>query len=85
MIVFSRTVRNAIKIAEEIPESKLDFAAAPGARTVRQLLTHIAFSDSFSSIHREKRTNFEGVNFPAFMAQMQAEEAKPRTIKINNK
>lgn len=75
-----RTVReNTIKIAEEIPESKYDFAAAAGIRTIRQLLTHIALSDSFSSIHKEKRTNFDGVNFPAFVAQMQAEEAKPRT------
>jgi uncharacterized damage-inducible protein DinB len=75
-----RTVReNTIAIAEEIPESKLDFAAAPGVRTVRQMLTHIAFSDSFSSIHKEKRTNFDGVNFAAFGAAMQAEEAKPRT------
>ena len=75
-----RTVReNTIKIAEEIPESKLDFVAAPGVRNVRQMLTHIAFSDSFSSVHKEKRTSFDGVNFPAFVAQMQAEEAKPRT------
>jgi uncharacterized damage-inducible protein DinB len=75
-----RTVReNTIKIAEEIPESKYDFSAAPGVRTVRQLLTHVALSDSLSSIHKEKRTNFEGVNFPAFVAQLQAEEAKPRT------
>ena len=75
-----RTVRdNTVKIAEEIPESGYDFAAAPGIRTVRQLLTHIALSDSFSSLHKEKRTNFDGINFPAFLAQMQAEEAKPRT------
>jgi uncharacterized damage-inducible protein DinB len=75
-----RTVReNTIKIAEEIPESKLDFAPAPGVRTVRQLLTHIALSDSFSSVHRDKRTNYDGFNFPAMVGQMQAEEAKPRT------
>ena len=75
-----RTVRdNTLKIAEEIPESGYDFAAAPGIRTVRQLLTHIALSDSFSSVHKEKRTNFDGVNFPALVAQMQAEEAKQRT------
>ena len=75
-----RTVReNTIKVAEDIPESKLDFTPAPGVRTVRQMLTHIALSDSFSSVHKEKRTSFEGVNFPAFVAQMQAEEAKPRT------
>ena len=75
-----RTVRaNTVKIAEEIPESKLDFAPAPGTRTVRQLLTHIALSDSFSSMHKEKRTSFEGVNFPELVAFLQAEEAKPRT------
>jgi uncharacterized damage-inducible protein DinB len=75
-----RTVRdNTVKIAEEIPESGYDFAAAPGIRTVRQLLTHIALSDSFAMFHKEKRTNFDGVNFPALVAQMQAEEAKPRT------
>ena len=75
-----RTVReNTIKIAEEIPESKYDFSAAPGIRTVRQLLTHIALSDGFATFHKDKRTNFEGVNFPALVGQMQAEEAKPRT------
>jgi uncharacterized damage-inducible protein DinB len=75
-----RTVRdNTVKIAEEIPETGYDFVPAPGLRTVRQLLTHIALSDSFSSFHKDKRTNFDGVNFPAFVAQMQAEEAKPRT------
>ena len=75
-----RTVReNTIKTAEDIPESKLDFSPAPGVRTLRQLLTHIALSDSFAAFHKEKRTSFDGVNFPAFVAQMQAEEAKPRT------
>src|SRR4030095_6297316 len=68
-----RTVRdNTVKIAEEIPESGYDFAAAPGIRTVRQMLTHIALSDSFSSLHKEKRTSFDGVHFPAFVAHMQA-------------
>ena len=75
-----RTVReNTIKIAEEIPESKLDFSPASGVRTVRQLLTHIALSDSFAGLHREKRTNFDGFNFPALVGQMQAEEQKPRS------
>jgi uncharacterized damage-inducible protein DinB len=75
-----RTVRaNTITIAEEIPEDKYDFAPAPGTRTVRQLLTHVALSDSFSSIHKEQRTSFEGVNFPEFVAMMQQEEAKARS------
>jgi uncharacterized damage-inducible protein DinB len=75
-----RTVReNTIKVAEEIPESKYDFSAAPGIRTVRQFLTHIALLDGFATFHKDKRTNFDGVNFPALVGQMQAEEAKPRT------
>ena len=75
-----RTVReNTIKIAEEIPEDKYDFSPAPGVRTVRQTLTHIALSDSFAAVHKERRTNFDGFNFPAMVGQMQAEEAKPRT------
>ena len=75
-----RTVReNTIKIVEEIPESKLDFSPASGVRTIRQLLTHIALTDSFTGIHREKRTNFDGFNFPALVGQMQAEEQKPRS------
>jgi len=75
-----RTVRgNTIKIAEEIPESKLDFSPAAGVRTVRQLLTHIALADSFAGVHREKQTNFDGLNFPAMVGQMQAEEQKPRS------
>lgn len=75
-----RTVRgNTIKIAEEIPESKYDFSPAPGVRTVRQLLTHIALTDSFAGIHREKRTNFDGFDFPTLVGQMQAEEQKPRS------
>jgi uncharacterized damage-inducible protein DinB len=75
-----RTVRsNTVKAAEEIPESKLDFAPAPGTRTIRQLLTHIALSDSFSSIHKEKRTSFEGFNFPELLGKLTAEEQKPRS------
>jgi uncharacterized damage-inducible protein DinB len=75
-----RTVRaNTIKVAEEIPEDKYDFAPAPGTRTVRQLLVHIALADGLSAVHKEKRTSFEGVNFPEFVATMQQEEAKPRS------
>ena len=38
-----RTVRNnTIKIAEEIPENKYDFRAAPDTRSIGQTLAHIA-------------------------------------------
>lgn len=51
-----RTVRaNTLQAAEEIPESKLDFSPAPVWRTIRQLLTHIAFGDSF--MHFQKRAS----------------------------
>ena len=37
-----RTVRqNTLTIAEEIPEDKYTFAAAPGVRTVGELLAHL--------------------------------------------
>ena len=45
-----RTVRNnTIKIAEEIPESKYDFRAAPDTRTVAHTLAHIAVGTGFQS------------------------------------
>ena len=75
-----RTVgENTVKAAEEIPESQLDFAPAAGTRTIRQLLTHIALTDSFTGLHREKRTNFEGFNFPELFGKMMADEQKPRS------
>ena len=75
-----RTVRgNTVKAVEEIPESSLDFAPASGARTVRQLVTHIAMTDVFLGVHRERRTSFAGMNFPELVGQLRAEEEKPRT------
>ena len=75
-----RTVRgNTIKALEEISESQLDFSAAPGTRTIRQLATHIGLTDSFSGVHKEKRTSFDGFNFPEIVGQLMAEEQKPRT------
>jgi uncharacterized damage-inducible protein DinB len=77
-----RTVRgNTIKAAEDIPESKYGFQAAPETRTVEKMLTHIALSHRFSHQFHifEKRTNFEGMDFPKLFAEFQALEAKPRT------
>ena len=43
-----QTVRKiTIQIAEDIPEEKYDFRAAPDARSVGELLTHIALSTNF--------------------------------------
>ena len=76
-----RTVRgNTLKIAEEIPEDKYGFSAAPGTRTIGQLLTHIAFIPTFQThIQGTGVTDLKTVNFPALVGQMMAEEAKPRT------
>jgi uncharacterized damage-inducible protein DinB len=79
-----RTVRkNTIQTANDIPEEKFDFSAAPGTRTVRQMLTHIALGDTLSKqVHGEKLiSTFEGYDFPAFMTSMMAEEQKSRSKK----
>jgi len=75
-----RTVRdNTLQIVAEIPEDKLDFTPAAGTRNVRALLTHIAFADEFANIfHRKGLTSFEGLDFPAFVQRLSAEEATPR-------
>ena len=76
-----RTVRNnTIKMAEEIPESKYDFRAAPDTRSVQQTLTHIAVSTGFQShVHGHKITDMKTVNFPELFQTFTAEESKPRT------
>lgn len=78
----SRTVRkNTLQIAEDIPEDKYNFRAAPGTRSVAELLTHIAISQSFQEeVHRkEKRSTLAGFDFPALMQRMAAAEQEPRT------
>jgi uncharacterized damage-inducible protein DinB len=77
-----RTVRgNTIQIAQDIPESKYDWAPAPGARTIGALLGHIALITRFSeSLHRTQRvTTLQGVNFMALIGPIMAEEGKPRS------
>jgi uncharacterized damage-inducible protein DinB len=76
-----RTVRkNTIQIAEDIPESKYDFRAAPDTRSVAQTLTHIAITPGIQlHVHKNKLDDIMKVNFQEFFQQMTAEEAKPRT------
>jgi uncharacterized damage-inducible protein DinB len=76
-----RTVRNnTIKIANDIPEDKYDFKAAPDVRSVRETLVHIALGTHFADhIHRNQIGDMSKVNFPEMMAGMNAEQAKPRT------
>ena len=76
-----RTVRkNTIQIAEEIPENKYEFRAAPDTRTIAATLAHIAVSPRFQiHILKNKVTDLRQVNFPALFQEMMAEEATPRT------
>jgi uncharacterized damage-inducible protein DinB len=78
----SRTVRgNTILIAQDIPEDKYNFKPAPEYRSVAQLITHIAIaSRSQFQFHAvEKRTSFDGLDFPALMKKIMTEESQPRT------
>jgi len=77
-----RTVRkNTVQIAEEIPEDKYDFVAAPGVRSVSSLLRHIAFAPMiYDDMHRDKRvTTLKGYDFGEITRRAEQEEKKPRT------
>jgi uncharacterized damage-inducible protein DinB len=76
-----RTVRNnTITIAEDIPETKYDFRAAPDTRSIGQTLAHIAMIPSFAyHIHSNKIDSLGKVNFAEIIQTTGAEEAKPRT------
>jgi uncharacterized damage-inducible protein DinB len=77
-----RTVRNnTVRIAEEIPEEKYDFAPAPGTRTVAQLLTHIALGHRFQKlVHQdERRKTLTGIDFVSLLKNLHEDERKPRT------
>ncbi len=77
-----RTVRkNTIKTAEDISDAHYGLTAAPGMRTVAQILAHSAYNSRIAEdIHRTKRiTGFEGYNFVAVVRGVMAEEAKLTT------
>jgi uncharacterized damage-inducible protein DinB len=77
-----RTVRkNTIQVAEDLPESKYDFVAAPDCRSVAQMLTHIAISTRiWEEMHKTKRvTTLVDYDFLALIDRVKAEENKPRS------
>jgi uncharacterized damage-inducible protein DinB len=77
-----RTVRkNTLIIAEEIPEDRYGFQAAPETRTVAQILTHIAVAQRMpEQIHAvERRSTLEGFDFPGLMRSIVAEEQRSRS------
>ena len=74
-----RTVRkNTVQMAEEIPEDKYDFVAAPGVRPVRALVAHIVWAPTLQQdMHRVKRVfTLQGYDFEALTGQSSAFEAK---------
>jgi len=76
-----RTVRNnTIAIAEEIPEDRYDFRAAPDTRSVREMLVHIAFIPRLQQrMQTDRVTDLKAVDFPKLLQPIQADEAKPRS------
>jgi len=76
-----RTVRkNTIRVAEDIPEDKYDFVAAPEARSVGRMLTHVAISTRiWEEVHKKGLTTLVDFDFFGMMDRFNAEEAKPRT------
>lgn len=77
---FRQVRSNTVKIAEEIPEDKFDFKAAPDCRSIGQALIHIAYGPGIQHhIHVDKITDLKTVNFPQLMQKLMAEEAAPRS------
>ena len=77
-----RTVRkNTLAVAQDIPSDKYTFRAAPDSRSVAELLAHIALGHTFQyQAHaQERRTTLAGLDFPALIQKMHAEEKIPRT------
>ena len=76
-----RTVRkNTIQVAEDIPESKYGFVAAPEVRSVARMLTHIAIATQiWEELHKKRLTTLVGYDFSGFIDRFNAEEAKTRS------
>jgi hypothetical protein len=74
---FRNVRKNTIQIAEDIPESKNDFVAAPEVRPVGKMLTHVAISTRiWEEVHKKKLTTLAGLNYSGLMEEFKAEEDK---------
>lgn len=72
--------KNTIQVAEDVPESSYDFVAAPGARSVAKMLTHVAISTRiWEEVHKKALTTLVGFDFFGIMDEFNAEEAKSRS------
>jgi uncharacterized damage-inducible protein DinB len=72
--------KNTIQVAEDIPESKYDFVAAEGCKSVARMLTHIATVTWFwDEVHGKRLTTMKGMDFTGLSQRAEAAEAKPRS------
>src|SRR5262244_210747 len=77
---FCTVRKNTIQVAQDIPEDKYDFVAAPEVRTVGRMLTHVAISTRiWEEVHKKGLTTLVDFDFFGMMDKFNAEEAKPRT------
>ena len=75
-----RTVRkNTIAIAEEIPDDKYTFRAAPEVMSVAEMLAHIALAPMWQvDVHTNK---IEHLDFAAFASRMQQIQAEQQALR----
>jgi len=77
---FRMVRKNTIQVAEDIPESRYSFVAAPDVRPVGRMLTHVAIATRISEeVHKKRLMTLVGLDFLGLMDQFKAEEAKPRS------
>jgi hypothetical protein len=77
-----RTVRrNTIQVAEDIPSDQYRFIPADGARSVAQLLAHIALAPRLQLMCHDggSRTSFEGLDLFAILVAAGEEDSRDRT------
>jgi uncharacterized damage-inducible protein DinB len=77
---FRMVRKNTIQVAEDIPESKYSFVAAPDVRPVARMLTHVAIATRISEeVHKKRLATLVGFDFFGKLDQFNAEEAKTRS------
>jgi uncharacterized damage-inducible protein DinB len=74
-----RTVRkNTVVIAEEIPADKYGFIAAPGVKSVGEMLAHVAVSPRWQiALHTD---GVRAVDFPLFAARLAKARADEQAL-----
>src|SRR6202521_87667 len=77
---FRMVRKNTIQVAEDIPEPKYSFVAAPDVRPVARMLTHVAIATRiWEEGHKKRLAPLGGFDFFGMMDKFNAEEAKPRS------